>query len=55
MDKFLIRDKKAFEEYALQDAIITLKHAVAMEEINLTVKQLGIPLTLSSIGRKYVF
>jgi hypothetical protein len=55
MDKFLIRDKKAFEEYALQDAIITLKHSTAMEVFNMRVKQLGIPLTLSSIGRNYVF
>ena len=33
MSKFLKRDKKAFEEYAIQDAIITLKHAIAMEKI----------------------
>ena len=51
MSGFLKRDKKAFEEYALQDAIITLKHAISMEKFNLTVKQLGIPLTLSTIGR----
>ena len=55
MDKFLIRDKKAFEEYALQDAIITLKHSTVMEVFNMRVKQIGIPLTLSSIGRNYVF
>jgi hypothetical protein len=55
MDQFWIRDKKAFDEYALQDAIITLKQATAMEEFNMTVNQLGIPLTLSSIGRNDVF
>lgn len=55
MKAFLKRDKSAFEEYALQDAVITLKHATAMEEFNMRVNQIGIPLTLSSIGRKYVF
>jgi hypothetical protein len=54
MDKFLKRDKIAFEEYALQDAIITLKHALAMECFNMTLNQIGIPLTLSSMGRNYV-
>lgn len=26
-----------------------------MEQFNLSIKQLGVPLTLSSIGRNYVF
>jgi hypothetical protein len=55
MSKFLIRDKEAFEEDAIQDAVITLKHALSMEQFNLSIKQLGVPLTLSSIGRNYVF
>ena len=55
MSGFLKRDKIAFEEYALQDAIITLKHAISMEKFNMTVKQIGVPLTLSSIGRNDVF
>jgi len=55
MKAFLLRDPQAFEEYAIQDAIITVKHAVEMEKFNMTVKQVGIPLTLSSIGRNYVF
>jgi hypothetical protein len=55
MDKFLLRDKESFEKYAIRDALIVLKHSVAMEEFNFTVKQLGVPLTLSSIGRNYVF
>jgi hypothetical protein len=54
MKSFLKKDKIAFEEYAVQDAIITLKHATAMEKFNMSVKQVGIPLTLSSIGRNYV-
>jgi hypothetical protein len=55
MSEFLARDRECFEKYALQDAIITLKHSTSMEVFNMTVKQLGIPLTLSSIGRNYVF
>lgn len=55
MSAFLKRDKAAFEDYALQVAIITLKHALSMEKFNMSVIQIGIPLTLSSIGRIYVF
>ena len=54
MDEFLKRDKQAFEDYAIQDAVITLKHALEMERFNMGIKKLGVPLTLSSIGRKYV-
>jgi hypothetical protein len=32
-----------------------LKHALAMESFNFSIKQFGVPLTLSSIGRNYVF
>jgi hypothetical protein len=39
----------------MRDALITLKHSVAMEGFNLRIKQIGIPLTLSAIGRNYVF
>ena len=55
MSNLLVRDKEAFESYALQDAVITLKHALAMEKFNMSISQLGIPLTLSSMGRNYVF
>ena len=54
MSKLLKEDKNTFIEYGVQDAKITLKHAVKMEEFNRSVKQLGIPTTLSSIGRYYV-
>jgi hypothetical protein len=30
MSEFLERDKEAFEEFAKQDAVITLKHALSM-------------------------
>lgn len=55
MSGFLSRDKERFEQYAIRDAVIVLKHSVAMEEFNILVKQLGVPLTLSSLGRNYVF
>ena len=55
MSAFLKRDPEAFKEYAIQDAVITLKHALSMENFNMSIKQLGVPLTLSSIGRNYVF
>lgn len=54
MRGFLKREPERFKDYALHDAVITLKHAVAMEEFNMKVNQIGVPLTLSSIGRKYV-
>lgn len=54
MSAFLKRDPQAFQEYAIRDAVITLKHAIAMEKFNMSIKQIGIPVTLASIGRKYV-
>lgn len=44
MSKFLQRDKEAFEEYALRDAVITLKHSLSLEQFNMRIKQIGIPL-----------
>ena len=55
MDEFLKRDKDSFEQYAKTDAILTLTHAVAMETYNFTINQLGVPLTISSIGKNLVF
>lgn len=56
MSKFLKRDKKGFEDYAIQDAKIPLVHALAlaMEKVNFEIKKVGMPLTLSSFGRNYV-
>jgi hypothetical protein len=55
MSNLLKRNKKVFEEYAIQDVKITLKHATEMERFNMSIQQLGVPLTLSSIGKNYVF
>lgn len=54
MRLLLEKDKALFEKYALKDAEITLKHANEMEDFNNTVKRVGVPITLSSIGKQYV-
>lgn len=54
MSTFLKTDKASFEEYALRDAEIVLKHATEMEGFNFSLKQLGVPITLSSLGKKFV-
>ncbi len=54
MDELLIIDPKKFEEYAMRDSLITLKHAEWMENFNFQITGIGVPTTLSSIGRKYV-
>ena len=37
MSKFLQRDKEAFEEYALRDLVITLKHSLSFEQFNMRI------------------
>jgi hypothetical protein len=54
MSNLLARDKQKFVDYAMLDVKITIKHATEMEKFNRSVKQLGVPNTLSSIGRNYV-
>jgi hypothetical protein len=54
MQSFLRRDMVKFVEYAVRDALISLTHALWMEDFNFNLGGLGIPLTLSSIGRRYV-
>nr|ALO50159.1 ORF1 [Pleospora typhicola] len=54
MRELLEYNKDLFEKYAIQDSIITLKHASSMEDFYLSVNKIGVPLTLSSIGKSYV-
>jgi hypothetical protein len=35
LSNFMKKDKKVFEGYAIQDAIITLKYSIAMEEFKI--------------------
>jgi ABC-type siderophore export system fused ATPase/permease subunit len=48
MSLFLKRDQRSSEKYALQDAVINLKHAISMEIFNFSVKK-WVPITLSSL------
>jgi hypothetical protein len=54
MSNLLKRNKQKFVDYAMLDVKIVVKHATEMEKFNRTVKQLGVPNTLASIGRNYV-
>ena len=54
MQGYLFRDKEGFVEYALRDAVITVVHAMWMEEFNFRIGGSGVPISLSSIGRRYV-
>jgi hypothetical protein len=54
MDLLLKIDKELFDSYAIKDAIIPLIHASYMEDFNFKLQGLGIPLTLSSLGSRYV-
>lgn len=54
MGGFLARDKTKFTEYAMRDALISLIHASWMEDFNFQIGGVGIPLSLSSLGRSYV-
>lgn len=54
MHLLLKRDRKLFQEYAIQDALITLKHSNEMENFGFSSRRIGVPLTLSSLGKTYV-
>jgi hypothetical protein len=56
MGTFLKEDKELFDKYALRDAVITLKHVNELEDFCFkAINNIGVPLTLSSIGKRYVF
>ena len=54
MDLLLKKDKELFDSYALKDAVIPLIHGNFMEDYVFRLNELGVPITLSSIGAKYV-
>lgn len=54
MQGFLQRDKEKFTEYAIRDSLISLIHAVWMEDFNFKIGGFGIPVSLSALGRNYV-
>jgi hypothetical protein len=54
MSILLKTNKPKFQDYAIRDAEITLVHALWMEFFNFQINEVGIPITLSSLGSKYV-
>jgi hypothetical protein len=54
MDQLLIKDESRFIIYAMRDALITLEHARHMEKFNFDLKGIGILLTLSGLGNRYL-
>ena len=51
MDILLKNDPVLFKNYALRDSLISLVHACVLEDSNFQQMKLGIPLTLSSLGK----
>lgn len=49
MEKFLETQPDKFREYAMRDSLIALIHGMYMENFNLGLRKLGVPLTLSSL------
>jgi hypothetical protein len=54
MDLLLETDKDKFNSYAIKDAVIPLIHGNYMEDFNFKLNEIGIPVTLSSLGSTYV-
>lgn len=54
MKKLLTENKPLFVKYAAQDSFITLKHINEMQKFYFSIGKVGVPLTLSSISKKYV-
>ena len=54
MELYRERELDRFYEYGIQDAIIPLVHSCKMEEFYRGLGGTGFPITLSSIGTKFV-
>ena len=54
MQSFLIQESDKFIEYVIRDAVISLIHAMWMEDFYFNLGGIGLPLSHSSKGRKYV-
>lgn len=53
--KDLLRENPIlFEEYAMRDSEITLKHINSMESFNYSLNQIGVPITMTSMSKGYV-
>lgn len=54
MEKYLKDDYEGFKNYAIQDAVICLIHAMFMEKFNFDLGLIGIPLSLSALSAAYI-
>jgi len=54
MNILLSKDKALFRDYACRDSLITLIHALHMEDFYNSMNEIGIPLSLSNLSAKYV-
>lgn len=54
MGIFIKEDYKTFKRYAIQDARITLVHALFMEEFAFSLGLIGVPLSLSMLSSVYL-
>jgi hypothetical protein len=54
MKELLKDDEKTFREYAIQDSVVTLHHANQMENFYMGFNRVGVPVTLSGLGRMFV-
>jgi hypothetical protein len=54
MDVLLEKDKQLFIDYALREAEIILIHANAMEDFNFGLNNIGVPVTIPSLTRKFI-
>jgi hypothetical protein len=55
MKNLLNKDFQKFREYAIQDSLIPLIHALFLEDFNFeNINKIGIPITLGGISRNFV-
>jgi len=43
-----------FKKYAMRDSLITLRHAIFMEDLSFSLGGTSIPITLASLSRLYI-
>jgi len=54
MDLLLEEDPSLYEEYSMQDSLITLVHALFMNDFVFNLGQLKLPVTLGSVSSNYI-
>jgi hypothetical protein len=54
MDVLLAENPKLFEEYAMQDSLITLIHGLFMNDFAFNLGQHKLPVTLGSLASNYI-